>query len=77
EQYPSVVKEAAAAFSPAIIANYVYAVAKTCSSFYTEHKVLKAESEEKKQLRLLLCQRTALIIKEGMQLLGIAVPERM
>jgi arginyl-tRNA synthetase len=77
EQYPSVVKEAAAAFSPALVANYIYLVAKTCNSFYTEHKVLKAESAEKMSLRLQLCERTAGVIKEGMALLGIRVPERM
>jgi arginyl-tRNA synthetase len=77
EQYPSILQEAASGFSPAVIANYIYAVAKTCNSFYTEHKVLKAESEEKKQLRLRLCERTADTIREGMRLLGIGVPDRM
>lgn len=77
EQYPSVVEEAARDYSPAIIANYAYAVAKTYNSFYTEHSVLKAESEEKKGLRMRLCQLTATTIKEAMGLLGIRVPERM
>jgi arginyl-tRNA synthetase len=77
EQYPSVVNEAASAYNPASIANYIYNVAKTCNSFYTEHKVLKAENEEKKTLRLQLSAMTANIIKEGMHLLGIKVPERM
>ncbi|MDB5253784.1 MAG: arginine--tRNA ligase [Flaviaesturariibacter sp.] len=77
EQYPAILQEAASSFSPAVIANYIYAVARTCNSFYTEHKVLKAESEEKKQLRLRLCERTADTIREGMHLLGIRVPERM
>lgn len=77
EQYPSVLKEAAAAFSPAIMANYVYLVAKTCNSFYSEHKVLKAESDEKMDLRLQLCEWTATVIKDGMHLLGIRVPEKM
>ena len=77
EQYSSVVNEAASEYNPAAIANYVYSVAKTCNSFYTEHKVLKAESEEKKALRLQLCQLTANVIKDAMGLLGIRVPERM
>jgi arginyl-tRNA synthetase len=77
EQYQSVVEEAAKDYSPAVIANYAYAVAKTYNSFYTEHSVLRAESEEKKQLRLMLCQLTATTIKEAMGLLGIRVPERM
>jgi arginyl-tRNA synthetase len=77
EQYAETVFEAARAHSPAVIANYVYAVAKTFNSFYTEHSVLKAESEEKRQLRLGLCRQTADVLREGMQLLGIRVPERM
>ena len=77
EQYSSVVNEAAAEYNPAALANYVYSVAKTCNSFYTEHKVLKAENEEKKALRLQLCQLTANVIKDAMGLLGIKVPERM
>jgi arginyl-tRNA synthetase len=77
EQYNDTVRQAAIDLNPAAVANYVYSVAKTCNSFYTEHKVLKAESEDKKQLRLHLCQLTATVIKDGMQLLGIQVPEKM
>jgi len=77
EQYPTVIEQAAADDNPSHIANYVYAVAKTFSSFYSEHKVASAESEEKKQLRLRLCLMTANIIASGMRLLGIKVPERM
>ena len=77
EQFPEVVGQAAAEHNPSAIANYVYSVAKTYNSFYTVHSVLKAESEEKKQLRLQLCQLTASVIREGMHLLGIRVPERM
>jgi len=77
EQYPVIIEQAAADHNPSHIANYVYAVAKTFSSFYSEHKVANAESEEKKQLRLRLCQMTANIISSAMGLLGIKVPERM
>ena len=77
EQFPDVVQQAAAEHNPSAIANYVYSVAKTYNSFYTAHSVLKAESEEKKGLRLQLCQLAATVIREGMQLLGIRVPERM
>jgi len=77
EQYPVIIEQAATDYNPSHIANYVYAVAKTFSSFYSEHKVASAESEEKKQLRLRLCQMTANIIASGMGLLGIKVPERM
>jgi arginyl-tRNA synthetase len=77
EQYGVVLEQAATEHNPASIANYIYSVAKTFNSFYTEHSVLKAENEEKKQLRLKLCELTATTIKNCMRLLGIRVPERM
>ncbi|MFN2438107.1 MAG: arginine--tRNA ligase [Chitinophagaceae bacterium] len=77
EQFRVILQQAAQEHSPSIIANYVFTVAKTYNSFYTEHPVLNAESEEKKNLRLHLCELTATVIKNSMQLLGINVPERM
>lgn len=77
EQYTSVVRQAAIEYNPSVIAIYLFTVAKTFNSFYTEHSVLNAESEYKKQLRLNICKLTADTIKEGMHLLGIRVPERM
>jgi arginyl-tRNA synthetase len=77
EQYPDVVQQAAKENNPSAIANYIYSVAQTYNTFYTTHSVLKAESEEKKQLRLMICQLTANVIKNAMHLLGINVPERM
>jgi len=70
-------QQAATEHNPASIANYVYSAAKAYNSFYTAHSVLKAENEEKKTLRLQLCQLTASVIKQGMGLLGISVTERM
>jgi arginyl-tRNA synthetase len=55
----------------------VFNLAKIFNSFYTEHSIANAESEEKKMLRLQLAQLTANTIKKGMYLLGIDVPERM
>ncbi len=77
EQYPAVVHQAAAEHNPSVLAIYAFGVAKTYNSFYTEHSVLNAESEEKKELRLRLCQLTATTLKSAMGLLGIQVPERM
>jgi arginyl-tRNA synthetase len=77
EQYPTIIEQALAEHNPSALAIYVYDVAKTFSSFYTEHSVLGAESEEKKQLRLRISQLTANIIASAMSLLGIKVPERM
>jgi arginyl-tRNA synthetase len=77
ESYSSVVEQACKEHDPSHIANYVYNLAKTYNSFYTEHSVMNAESADKKQLRLLICEFTANVIASAMQLLGIRVPERM
>jgi len=77
EQFPAVVEEAATSFDPSKIAVYVFNLAKTFNSFYTEHSIANAGSEEKKQLRLMLALQTANIIKSATHLMGINVPERM
>ncbi len=77
EQYPAAIEQAGYEHNPSVIANYVFHLAKTFNSFYTEHSIANAETEEKKQLRLKLASLTANIILSGMKLLGIAVPERM
>lgn len=77
ENYPTVIEQAGNEHDPSHLANYIYNVAKTYNSFYTEHSVMKAENEEKKQLRLFICELTANVIASGMKLLGIHVPERM
>ena len=77
EQYASVIEQAGSEQNPSVVANYIYHLAKTFTSFLTEHSVANAESEEKKQLRLQISLFTANVIKSGMALLGIAVPERM
>jgi arginyl-tRNA synthetase len=77
ENYPTVIEQAGNEHDPSHLANYIYNIAKTYNSFYTEHSVMKAESEEKKQLRLFICELTANVIASGMKLLGINVPERM
>ncbi|MEP7254444.1 MAG: arginine--tRNA ligase, partial [Ferruginibacter sp.] len=77
EQYPAAIEQACAEHNPSVIANYVFHLAKTFNSFYTEHSIANAETEYKKQLRLKLASLTANIIESGMKLLGIHVPERM
>jgi arginyl-tRNA synthetase len=77
EQFGNVIDKAANEHNPSEVAIYVFEVAKIFNSFYAEHSIANAETEEKKQLRLLLCSMTATVIKSGMQLLGIEVPERM
>lgn len=77
EQFAAVINEAATEHDPSKLAIYIFNLAKIFNSFYTEHSIANAESEEKKQLRLQLSQLTATTIKNAMHLLGIQVPERM
>jgi len=77
EQYPAALEQACNEHNPSVIANYVFQLAQTFNSFYTEHSVANAETEEKKKLRVQLAMMTANVLKSGMQLLGIKVPERM
>ncbi len=77
EQYPAFLTEAANAYSPAVIANYVYELARLYNKFYHEETILKAEDEAVKQFRLQLSAATADKISKSMHLLGIEVPERM
>ncbi len=76
-QYPGVVKTAADTYSPAEVANYLYALAKKFNSFYADHSIMKAESADKLHLRAALAERTAYVLKHGLRLLGIQSPERM
>ena len=77
EQFPSIIEAAADELNPSVIANYLFLLAKTYNSFYTEHSIGNAETQEKKHLRLKLSVMTANVIQSGMQLLGLSVPERM
>ncbi|MCW3079909.1 arginine--tRNA ligase [Segetibacter sp.] len=77
EQFQAVIKESGNDHDPSKIAIYAFNLAKTFNSFYTEHSIANAETEEKKELRLQLAVLTARTIKTAMGLLGIAVPERM
>jgi arginyl-tRNA synthetase len=75
--FPTIIKEAAEAYSPAYIANYVYELAKEYNQFYHEFQILKAEKEEEKNFRLLLSAKTAEVLESSLKLLGINAPERM
>ena len=75
--FPSVVSEAGASYSPALIANYVYELVKEYNQFYHDCSILREENPQVRSMRLALSDATARIIKSGMGLLGINVPERM
>lgn len=76
-EFPAVVKQAGEEFSPALIANYVYELVKEYNQFYHDFTILKEENANVKQFRLVLSETIASVIKTGMNLLGIDVPERM
>jgi len=76
-QYPQVLNNAAQEHSPALIANYVYDLAKLYNKFYHEAPILKSDDENLKTFRLSLSAASAAVLKKGMNLLGIQVPERM
>ncbi|MCB0755074.1 MAG: arginine--tRNA ligase [Flavobacteriales bacterium] len=76
-QYPEVIQQAGDEYSPALIANYIYELAKEYSTFYHECPILVEEDENVKNLRLTISAITAKIIASGMKLLGAQVPDRM
>lgn len=77
-KYPLELAEAAKAHSPATLANYLYEVAKLFNKFYHEvPPILKEEDQDLKQHRLNLSMLSGNVLKSGMRLLGIGVPERM
>lgn len=75
--FESVVEQAGKDYSPSGIANYCYELTKDFNQYYHEYSILNAENAEAKTLRLTLAKNVAKTIKNGMQLLGIEVPERM
>lgn len=77
EKYPDVIETAAREKNPSEVAVYAFKLAQALNSFVAEHRILQAESEEKKELRLQIAGMTANVLKSAMSLLGIAVPERM
>ncbi len=76
-QFKEAVEEAAKIYSPALIANYVYDLVKDYNRFYHDFPILKEEDEMIKLFRIKLSENIAVIIKRGMGLLGIEMPERM
>ncbi len=75
--FPEAVSEAGANFSPAIIANYCYELVKEYNQFYHDHSILNINDTDKREFRLVLSSTVGKVIKQGMSLLGIEVPERM
>ena len=76
-EFPTVAADAAAQFSPALVANYVYDLVKEYNQFYHDYSIMREENQQIRKMRLVLSEQVARVIKSGMNLLGIGVPERM
>ena len=76
--YPKAIQEAANRYEPSHIANYIFDLAKTYNRFYNSVKIFGAtDGENALHFRIALCASVGKVIKDGMRLLGIQVPERM
>ena len=76
-EYPSVVAAAGENFAPSVIGAYVYELAKQFNGYYHDHSILREEDAATRTMRLRLAGQVARVIRRGMNLLGIDVPERM
>ena len=76
-EFGAAVEQAGKDYSPSGIANYCYELTKVFNQFYHDFSILNEPDEQKKAVRLMLAKNVAKIIKSGMALLGIEVPERM
>jgi arginyl-tRNA synthetase len=75
--FGAAVEQAGKDYSPSGIANYCYELTKDFNQFYHDYSILHEEDNDKKLVRLVIAKNVAKIIKNGMSLLGIEVPERM
>ena len=75
--YPQTVAAAGEAFAPSMIAAYTYELCKLFNGYYHDHSILREQDENTKRMRLQLAAQVARVIRRGMALLGIEVPERM
>ncbi|MCI6250586.1 MAG: arginine--tRNA ligase [Bacteroidales bacterium] len=76
-EFAAVVRQAGQDYLPSVIANYCYDLTKEYNQFYHDYSVLREEDEAKRQFRLVLSANVAKVIRLGMSLLGIEMPERM
>ncbi len=76
-EFPSVVEQAGRAYSPALIANYAYALAKEYNQFYHDYSIMREEDKEVRLLRLKLSDVVSRTLRQAVALLGMEMPERM
>jgi arginyl-tRNA synthetase len=76
-EYPSVIQASGDSFNPSLIANFIYDLVKEFNQFYHDYSILKEENETVRDFRLVMSDVVSGIVKRGMELLGIEMPERM
>jgi len=76
-KFPEVVQQAGEKFSPNLVCSFLFDLAQKYNVFYNKHSILKADNKELIRFRLFLTLAVSQIIKTGLNLLGIATPERM
>ena len=77
DRFPQAVEQAARAYSPAVVAQFAYDLAKAFNAFYQSNPILNAESDALVAFRVELCGTTASALRRALELLGIEAPERM
>ena len=75
--FPATIQEAADQYSPALIANYTYDLVKEYNGYYQNTPILVGDNKEQIAFRVALSDKVAQVIKTGMGLLGVSVPNRM
>ncbi len=76
-EYPAIIHTSADNFNPSLIANFIYDMVKEYNQFYHDYSILKEEDGDIRNFRLLMSETVSGIVKRGMELLGIDMPERM
>jgi arginyl-tRNA synthetase len=76
-EFPAVLADAGETFNPSLIANFIFELVKEYNQFYHDYSILKEEDAEIRKFRLELSQVVSGIVKNGMELLGVEMPERM
>jgi len=77
DQFSEVVGQAAVMYSPNVVALYLFDLAQMFNNFYQKHRIVNPSTDEEKQFRLALTEAVGNVLKKGLNLLGIAAPEKM
>ncbi len=76
-EFPAIVSESGNTYNPSLIANFIYDLVREYNQFYHEYSILKEENPDVRDLRLVLSRIVSDVARNGMELLGIEMPERM